>query len=317
MRARMPSTPPPPRPFSVATFNLLDFFLPKPHHAQRFEQKLAWTADTIARLDADAIGLQEVGEVEALDRLVFKLNERFDDPSRHYASIAGTTDKRGIRCALLTRLPTFASRVHVTDQLPFPIFREGDAFPFPARLPLRRGVVHAEVVTPLGVVHVLVVHFKSGRAVPIERVNGEPVAWRTARARGEGDLRALVLRSAEALFLRGIIDDVVEVDAGARVVVLGDFNDVETSTPVKIARGVGFPGALSTVSGHVAEPDRYSHRYKDHRTLIDHVLLSDALASRVSRVSIDNAWLRQHESHGDDDAPSIDSDHAPVRVEFA
>ncbi|MFI5302842.1 MAG: hypothetical protein ACHREM_32535, partial [Polyangiales bacterium] len=104
MRRHMSSTPPPPRPLRVATFNLLDFFLPKPHHAARFDQKLAWTADTIARLDADAVGLQEVGELEALERLVFKLNSRVDDPSKHYASVPGSVDKRGIRCALLTRL---------------------------------------------------------------------------------------------------------------------------------------------------------------------------------------------------------------------
>ncbi|MFI5299697.1 MAG: endonuclease/exonuclease/phosphatase family protein, partial [Polyangiales bacterium] len=166
-------------------------------------------------------------------------------------------------------------------------------------------------------VHVLVVHFKSGRSVPLERVNGEPVPWRTARARGEGDLRALVLRSAEALFLRGIVDNVLEVDAGARVVVLGDFNDVESSTPVKIVRGTGAPGALTSVVAHVAEAQRFSHLYKGGRSLIDHIFVSDALAPRVTRVDIDNAWLREHESHGDDDAPSIDSDHAPVIVELA
>jgi predicted extracellular nuclease len=316
MRARMASDPPPPRPFRVATFNLLDFFLPRPQHAARFEEKLAWTAATIARLDADVVGMQEVGEIDALDRLTAALNARLADPSTHYASIAGTADKRGIRNAILTRLPVYASRVHTTEQLPFPVFREGDTFPFPARLPLRRGIVHAEIVTSLGVVHVLVVHFKSGRAVPLERANGEAIAWRTARARGEGDLRALVLRSAEALFLRGEVDAVLEVDPGARVVVLGDFNDVDGSTPVKIARGLGTPGALATAADRVATESRYSLMYKGDRQLIDHVLLSAALADRVTGVTIDNVWLREHESRPDD-TPSIDSDHAPIVVEMA
>lgn len=304
--------------FRVATFNALDFFLPQPRHAARFEEKLAWTVELLARLSADAIGLQEIGEIAALDRLVAALNARIEDPSKRYVSIPGTPDARGIRCAILARTAVLESRVHVTDQLPFPVFQEGDVFPFPARLPLRRGIVHAKLDTAIGPVHVVVLHFKSGRPVGLRAANGETIPWRTARARGEADLRALVMRSAEALFVRGVVDDVLAIDPRAHVVVLGDFNDGLDSTPVGIVRGArSTVGVLHACAQIVPENERFSLIHHGNKVLLDHVLVTEGLRGRLRQVEIVNSALRDHGSHGDDDAPVVDSDHAPVVAEFA
>ena len=321
-RASAAATPSPPnasekRLFRAATFNALDFFTPQPRHADRFGEKLAWTADLLARLDADAIALQEIGDADVLDRLVAALNARIANPGAPYVSIVGTADQRGIRCAILARVPVVEARVHTTDQLPFPVFQEGDVFPFPARLPLRRGIVHAKVATAVGLVHLLAVHFKSGRPVALKGPGGEAIAWRTVRARGEADLRALVMRSAEALFVRGLVDELLEADARAQVVVLGDFNDGVDSTPVGLVRGVGSRhGLLHACAQIVPEPQRFSLIYRGQKLLLDHVLASEGLRGKLARVDIANEALRDHGSKGDDDAPIVDSDHAPVVAEF-
>ena len=73
-------------------------------------------------------------------------------------------------------------------------------------MPLRRGVVHARVsVTDFGLIDVLVCHFKSQRSVPGRDSAGEVVPAQSAAARAEGELRSLVWRAAEALFVVSIM----------------------------------------------------------------------------------------------------------------
>ena len=185
-------------PLTLATFNLKDFFPQPPHD---FAPKVAWVADMVARADADVVARQEVGPPETLEALLARLERR----GAYGAPVIGTPDARGIRCALLSRLPVIASRVHTAESLPFPVFQHGDAPPFGARIPLRRGVVVAQIDGgSLGVVDVIVAHFKSRRWVPLRDANGQEVPPTTAQARAEAELRSLVWRAAEALCGRRI-----------------------------------------------------------------------------------------------------------------
>ena len=47
----------------------------------------------------------------------------------------------------------------------------------------------------------------------------------TSRAFAEGRLRSLVWRAAEALFVRGLVDDLLAADREGHIVVAGDLND--------------------------------------------------------------------------------------------
>ena len=69
----------------------------------------------LARVDADVVALQEIGPAHLLDAVLDRL------PSRggYAATIFGTADARGIRCALLSRLPVLDARVRTATALPF------------------------------------------------------------------------------------------------------------------------------------------------------------------------------------------------------
>ena len=90
---------------SLATFNLKDFFPQPPHD---FAPKVACVAEMLARVDADVVALQEVGAPDTLEALLSRLDRR----GGYGAPIVGTADARGIRCALLSRVPVLRSRVH-------------------------------------------------------------------------------------------------------------------------------------------------------------------------------------------------------------
>src|SRR5690242_16703444 len=92
----------------IATFNLKDFFLPR-NDAERSVApgKFANVAANLRRANADVVALQEVGEEQQLGRLVKELADLgYGEP------VVGTTDKRGIRCAILSRVPILWSQVH-------------------------------------------------------------------------------------------------------------------------------------------------------------------------------------------------------------
>ncbi|HEV3192594.1 MAG TPA: endonuclease/exonuclease/phosphatase family protein, partial [Polyangiaceae bacterium] len=273
-------------PLSLATFNLKDFF---PQPGLDFAAKVAWTAAMIARLDADVLGLQEVGPPESVDALLASTPD-------YRSVVVGTPDARGIRCAVLSRLPIVRSYVHTAESLPFTVFQDGDPPPFGGRIPLRRGVVYGRVdAGAFGSVDVLVVHFKSRRAVPMKSASGAPLSPTTQRELGEGELRSMVWRASEALYVRGLVDEVFTAEPSARLAVIGDLNDVAGSTPVELVRGNDCStGALSSCADRVALDQRFSIRHDGGRMQIDHILASAPLFARLSAARFFNDELREH-----------------------
>ncbi len=293
----------------IATFNLKDFFLPR-NDAERGvgPGKLVNLADNLRRANADVVALQEVGEEQQLDRLVKAVPEL-----GYGAPVVGTTDKRGIRCAILSRLPVQWSQVHTAKTLPFPRFVEGDVDPFADRIPLRRGVVHVRVEAPeLGEIDVLTAHFKSNLPVRQRTKDGREIEDLTTRARAESAMRSLVLRAAEALYIRGIVDDLMKSSPDHAVCVLGDLNDGFDSLPVRILRGYGVPAhdALRAAAELLPAEQRYSCFHGNDKTLIDHILVSQRLFGFAKRYEIFNEALRYHGPHIEPIAPTEDSDHA-------
>lgn len=297
--------------FSLATFNVLDLL------DTGFGAKIDWTARMIARADADVVALQEVGLPPVLDALLARVRSagvEYGEP------VLGTADDRGIRCALLSRVPVLEARVHTASRLDFPAFREDDPAPFGDRVPLRRGVVHARVdAPPLGVVDVLVAHLKSRAPVPLKTQAGEPIEPRAARARAEGSLRSLVHRSAEALYLRGLVDEVVARSPGAHVAVAGDLNDVPESVVLGVLTGSeeDGEGQLFACAELVPEASRYTVLHSSRRDQIDHVLVTPALRARLASAAILNDELRDHGPATKAAPPSVTSDHALLVARFA
>lgn len=293
----------------IATFNLKDFFLPRSDSERSVSvAKFANVTANLRRANADVVALQEVGEVQQLDRLVNDLADL-----GYGAPVVGTADKRGIRCALLSRLPVVWSQVHTHRDLPFPHFVEGDAQPFVDRIPLRRGIVHARIESPdLGEVDVMTAHFKSNLPVRKRTLDGREVEDTTPHARAESALRSLIQRCAEAIFVRGLVDEVLGKSPDHAICVLGDLNDGADSLPVRIVRGVGEPSkeTLLPCAETLAPERRYSVFNGNEKVLIDHILVSDRLFRVLKSFEIYNENLRYHGPHVEPMPPSEDSDHA-------
>ncbi|MBV9946032.1 MAG: endonuclease/exonuclease/phosphatase family protein [Myxococcales bacterium] len=313
-------------PLTIATFNVKNLLAPD-SDAERalLPAKLDAIAASLRACDADVVGLQEIGPPELLEAVRTRLGPGY------VPSVLGTADARGIRCALLSRLPVSAAEVHEARALPFPRFFSGDAPPYGARLPLRRGVVHAVVEAPgVGSTDIFVVHFKSPRPVPELGEDGLPLPALSALARGEGTVRSLVWRTAEALFVRGLVDQVHERrrDPAAlaspaapgsvpRVAVVGDMNDTPDSVVLRLLRGDG-PAAVLDCTDRVPPASRFTMRHDGRPIQLDHVLATAELHARIESVRFRNDDLREHpppDASGHE-PPSSDSDHAPVVVAF-
>ncbi|HEY2514182.1 MAG TPA: endonuclease/exonuclease/phosphatase family protein, partial [Polyangiaceae bacterium] len=165
--------------FTVATYNVKDLFeagspfapaalrdpaIAGPHVAAKLDS----IARMLARAAADVVALQEVGSADVVRALAARLPQLGYGPP-----VMGTVDRRGIGCAILSRLPVLESGVHTAEALPFPAFVAGDPPPFGHRIPLRRGVPYARIdAGALGPVDVLVAHFKSNRGLPLLDAQG-------------------------------------------------------------------------------------------------------------------------------------------------
>jgi endonuclease/exonuclease/phosphatase family metal-dependent hydrolase len=302
---------------SIATFNVKNLLEPTSDAARAvLPRKLDAIADVLRACDADVVGLQEIGTAALLSQVLDRLPARggYGEP------VMGTVDRRGIGCALLSRVRVLQTQVHTCDALPLPVFRDGDPQPFGARLPLRRGVVHVRVQAEgLGPVDVLVSHFKSARPVRARDAAGVERRPATQRERGEGELRSQIWRAAEALFVRGCVDDVIATSPDALVAAVGDLNDTIDSWGVRALRGEG-PGALLDASEGIPSVSRFSTLHGGRRMQIDHILVTAPLHARLAQARMLNETLREHEplpeSGNAIETPTADSDHAPLVVCF-
>lgn len=332
-------------PLVLATYNVKNLFDPA-SDAERplWGRKLEALAAMLQACDADVVGLQEVGSVDASRELASRLRDRglgYGEP------IFATPDARGIRCALLSRLPVAFAHVRTCAALPFPTFAIGDPAPFGARIPLRRGLVHAGVEVPgFGLVHVLVAHLKSPRPLGVKDANGTEVPGASALERGkeraEAVIRTVVWRLAEALFARAEIDAILGGDPAAHVALVGDLNDVPQSATLCVLRGErGRPseaGALFDCTEGVEPHCRFSIVHEARPSQVDHILATEGLYVRLRGARFLNASLREHREgregretlearpvqegeleRGPEAAPetmTVDSDHAPLVAYF-
>ncbi|WP_329340383.1 endonuclease/exonuclease/phosphatase family protein [Streptomyces sp. NBC_00663] len=312
----------------IGTWNLENLYRPGgpfgPADKAAYETKLAALATTITQLGPTLLGVQEVGEPEALRDLAGLVGGDW------HTALSQHPDSRGIRVGFLSRTP-------------LTVLSDTAAFPPPLR-PVQaddeggavaeagRGFLAVETVTDTGPLRAAVCHLKSkllsypdGRFQP--RDEGE---------RARYGAYALYRRAAEATALRALADVLLTGDGRQRdVVVLGDLNDEVQAATTQILLGppgseIGTPGfdrpdggdalRLWDVAPLIPAARRFSRVNSGRRELIDHILLSHHLVHRVTEAgtglpdevapdlpSVDP--LRPAERQG---APG--SDHAPVWV---
>jgi predicted extracellular nuclease len=82
-----------------------------------------------------------------------------------------------------------------------------------------------------------------------------------------------VQRHAQAEVVNDFVDDILDADGNANVIVLGDINDFEFSETVSILEG----GVLGSLMNTLPKSERYSYDFEGNSQVLDQILVSEGL----------------------------------------
>jgi endonuclease/exonuclease/phosphatase family metal-dependent hydrolase len=249
--------------FRVATYNVENYLdHPSGSRPAKSDAARAKVRESIRALKPDVIALQEIGSTNTLLELQSSLKlEGLDLP--YWECVAGFDTN--IHVAVLSKFPFSARLPHTNDAF----LLDG------RRFHVSRGFAEVEVRVNAGYSFTLITaHLKSRRTI--------------AEA-DEADLRL-----EEAKLLRKIIEADLAANPSLNLVVLGDFNDLHGSQPIKtLLGGRGKKGLLDTrpaerngdnepASDRRLAPREitWTHFYalEDTYSRIDYILLSQGMA---------------------------------------
>ncbi|MEZ0447990.1 endonuclease/exonuclease/phosphatase family protein [Cellulomonas sp. ICMP 17802] len=270
----------------IGTWNLENLFLPGgaagPVTAADYEEKLASLAAVIVAMAPDVLGVQEVGDVTALEDLA-------DRAGGAWHLETADPDTRGIRVGFLSRLPL----THVQEWRRFPTrlraIHVDDTGP--AMSAMGRPALQVRVHVGGHPVDVITCHLKSKLLTfPGERFSTDDEGERARFAS-----YALTRRAAEAVTVRAAATRRLG-DEGSAVVVLGDLNDEPEAATTQILQGptgseIGTGGfdapdkgdrqRLWNLAARIPQAQRFSREYRGRRELIDHIFVSHVLVGLV------------------------------------
>jgi endonuclease/exonuclease/phosphatase family metal-dependent hydrolase len=278
--------------FRVATYNV-DTYLDQPTHSRphiKSAEAKAKVREIIRALSPDVIALEEMGSTNALLELRASLKaEGIDFPFWEHVSGADTN----IHIAVLSKFPILECHPHTNDEF----LLDGQ------RLRVSRGFAELEIQPAPGFTFTLIAaHLKS--RVPDTAFDPNDQ------------------RFEEAKILRRIIDEHLQADPDARLVVLGDFNDVKDSESLREIIGRGKFKLIDTRPAErngdnvPSEPPYYEPRNvtwtyfygkDDTYSRIDYILLSPAMARN---------WLKKETYASTVSNWGVASDHRPIIAAF-
>ena len=246
----------------IATYNVKNLFSAQhPLHAKK-PRELRELARMVAKIDAHILGLQEVGNLSALD----ELNKRLAEPYAYCELLEGNSD-RGIHLAFMSRLPCkLISHRHVIlhDESGQELREFGNAQAAqsgaPAPAGFQRDLLLAQFQISEHTIAVFNTHLKS-------RIQND---W----ADNDSD----VIRVAEARAIFDIVSAYEEQNPGHAIIVLGDFNqrcDHASLQPIMSLRY--FDPVLSEL---VPDNTQLSTHWTKARDRIDYLLLSASARQR-------------------------------------
>ena len=273
--------------FTIMTWNVENFFQPKPAEQTNFDAKLGALADVITAAEPDLLAVQEVGDEVAFAALRDKLGAGWTgELSTHFES------SHPIRVGWLSRgqlsdveevvdLPAALSPVKVDD--------DGTEL-----TQLGRGALAVTATTASGVqVRALTVHLKS----KLLSFPGGRFDTTDEDERARFGVYALDRRAAEAAAVRHWATASLAGDwQGKPLLVCGDLNDTLDAATTQLlfgppgsqfgTAGFGRPDRgdaqrLWDVGFRMVPPDNWSRMFAGRQELIDHILVSDALTGRL------------------------------------
>lgn len=156
---------------------------------------------------------------------------------------------------------------------------DGDAFAASRKPLVGQFTFSGETVTVVGN------HFNSkGGDQPLEGVTQPPI------------FSSETQRMAQANIVATYVDGLLDANASAKVIVLGDLNDFQFSNPVGVLTSVGLTSLVNTLPAN----ERYSYDFEGNAQVLDHIMVSPAMLSANSGfdvVHINSEFVNQLSDH--------------------
>jgi endonuclease/exonuclease/phosphatase family metal-dependent hydrolase len=278
--------------FRVATFNVENYLdAPAGNRPLKSAEARAKVCQSILAIKPDVIALEEMGSTNALFELQASLKAGgLDLP--YWDQVTGADTN--IHVSVLTRLPIVARHPHTNESF----LLEG------RRFQVSRGFAELEIqVNPKYKFTLIAAHLKSRRPDPA----ADEEEW----------------RYEEAAALRRVIEARLAEDPGQQLIVLGDFNDIKDSKPIRAIMGRGRNRLFDTRpaerngddpagagKGHERRNIAWTHYYakEDTYSRIDYILISQGMKPE---------WLPAESYVLSLPNWGLASDHRPVVAGFA
>jgi endonuclease/exonuclease/phosphatase family metal-dependent hydrolase len=319
----------------IATFNLENFDETAPDARPSLAERIALMKPQIVRLRADIACFQEVNGQERAGepRALLALGQLLADTNLDGASLVSTKpdtdavyDERNL--VVVTHLPVVGRRQLRNDLVGKPTYKRLTALPAdaaPVEIGIERPILHVELEPVGGArLHVVNVHLKSKIPTDIPGQKIDTYTWRSPGAWAEGAFISSMKRMAQAVEVRRLVDDILDADPEARIVVAGDFNATPGEIPVLAIRGnVEDTGnsdladrVLVPIEQTIPEPSRYTLFHQGRGEMLDHLLVTRNLLAYYRGSEIHNEVLHDESVAFGIDRKFPESDHAPVVATF-
>jgi endonuclease/exonuclease/phosphatase family metal-dependent hydrolase len=318
----------------LATFNIESLDLP-PKAEVPFEARAAALRPILERIAADILCLQEVNgqhvtgsperRLVALDMLL----QGTCYAAYQRAATSGPTG-RGVasvhNLVTLSRYPVRRVR-EVRHEHVQPLLHRyvtgGSTGSEPQPIAFDRPLLLTEVEMSGGqVLDVINLHLRAPRAsaIPGEKLNSSQ--WRTTSGWAEGYYLSSLKRTAQALELRLLVDAIFAHDPEHLIAVAGDFNAEDHETPLRLVVAAEEQKGNPVLASHslvvldraIAADRRWSVLHRGRPEMLDHILASQSLATRLRGIEAHNEGLAD-EAIGA--AAIAGSSHSPLLAEFA
>ncbi|MFF9060209.1 endonuclease/exonuclease/phosphatase family protein [Streptomyces sp. NPDC014882] len=324
----------------IATFNLENFDETAPTARPSLAQRITLMKPQIRRLRADIACFQEVHGQErpGQPRALLALKELLAGTNLDGASLTSTKpeddavfDQRNL--VIATHLPVLKHQQLKNELVAEPRYQRLTAVPpdsEPVSIGIERPVLHAQIdvdhAAPGRLLHVITVHLKSKIPTPVpgQVVDAQKGVWRTADAWAEGSFLSSMKRMSQALEVRRLVDQILDADPDAYVVVAGDFNAEPAEVPVLAICGNiedTNNGDLATrvlvpIEHTIPGGARYTLFHHGRGQMLDHMLVTRNLLAHYRGSEIHNEVLHDDSLAFATDDKYPESDHAPVVATF-
>lgn len=318
----------------VATFNLENFDETPAGARPSLADRILLMRPQVQRLRADIACFQEVHGQErpGRPRELLALRELLAGTNLAGAELVSTKPKDdGVynerNLVVATHLPVLSRQQLRNELVAAPTYRRLTANPpdqFPVEIGVERPILHVRLTVAGRPFHVINVHLKSKIPTDIPGQTVDAYTWRSADSWAEGSFLSSMKRMAQALEVRRLVDQILDDDEDARIVVAGDFNAAPDEVPVLAIRGQVEDtgnGALARrvlvpIESTIPESSRYTLFHHGRGEMLDHMLVTRNLLAHFRGSEIHNELLHDESQSFATDLKFPESDHAPVVATF-